>query len=111
MLHKIGKENNNLCSTCSITDCVNHFFFKCAKSKPLWSHANMIISKKLSINICLNVQDVMLNYHNNVIEDVNVRYINHIIALGKLCISKFKYGKHPNLLILFERELRLRKLI
>ena len=111
LLHKMGKETDNICNSCNTTDYIDHFFFKCVKSKPLWSQANKIISIKLSINICLTVNDVMFNYHNNAFEDVNIKYINHVIAVGKLCISKFRYGKHPNLFILFERELRLRKLL
>ena len=36
------------------------------------------------------------------------KYINRLLIIGKSCISKFKYGKHPNLLYIFRNELNLR---
>ena len=35
-------------------------------------------------------------------------FINKLIIIAKLCVSKFKYGNHPNLILLFLQELRLR---
>jgi len=105
-LHKIGKENTNICSTCNVIDYVDHFFFNCTKIRQIWNVANQIISSNLATAIQLTVENVLLNYHDN-----NSKFINHVITVGKMCISKFKYGNHPNLLFLFEKELRLRGLI
>ena len=37
--------------------------------------------------------------------------INHILLIAKLTISNYKYGKVTNLRIIFDSELRLKKLI
>jgi hypothetical protein len=111
LLCKMGKEPNNICHACNVVDNVDHFFFKCVKIKQLWPFANNVISCKLSNKIVLSIEDVMFNYHNNNFNKIDLNFINYVIAIGKLCVSKFRYGDHPNLLFLFERELRLRGLI
>ena len=56
----------------------------------------------------LSVENVFNN--NNRIRDANTKFSNFVIAVNKMCISKFRYGDHPCCL-LFERELHLRGLI
>ena len=36
------------------------------------------------------------------------KFINRFIIIAKVCISKFKYVKHPNLTFLLKNELNLR---
>ena len=110
LLYKMGKEESDLCSTCNIIDNQDHFFFDCIKIKQIWALANHIITDKLNQQFKLSVEDVLFNYNINICDDRS-KFINLIIAIGKMCISKFKYGDHPCLLFLFERELRLRGLI
>ena len=38
-------------------------------------------------------------------------FINKLIIIGKLCVSKFKYRNHPNLTMLLHQELRLRNIL
>ena len=33
---------------------------------------------------------------------------HHVILIAKMCISKYRYGKYLDLILLFERELSLR---
>ncbi len=110
LLYKMGKEPNNVCTTCNVIDYPEHFFFDCIKSKQLWYLANKIIAEKTEKQIKLSAENVIFNF-NHTIHDVDSKFINYVIAVGKMCISKFRYGDHPCLLFLFERELRLRGLI
>jgi len=110
LLHKMGKEESNLCNICNVIDYADHFFFSCVRTKPIWLFANHVISDKLNEQFRLTVENVLFNY-NNEIYDERTKFINYVIAIGKVCISKFRYGDHPCLLFLFEQELRLRGLI
>ena len=38
-----------------------------------------------------------------------LKKINHALAIGKVTISKFKYGKVRNILEIYETECRIRK--
>ena len=54
----------------------------------------------------ISVADAMFGFYKG--REEQKKYINRLIIIGKLCISKFKYGKHPNLLFLFKKELNIR---
>ena len=107
----MGKENSNICNSCNVVDYLEHFFCDCIKTKPIWVYATNVIRNKLNIrNFTLSVENIMFNINSD-IHDNNSRFINYVIVIGKMCISKFRYGDHPCLLFLFERELRLRGLL
>ena len=111
LLHKMGKENSNICNSCNVVDYLEHFFCDCIKTKPIWVYATNVIRNKLNIsNFTLSVENIMFNINSD-IHDNNSKFINYVIVIGKMCISKFRYGDHPCLLFLFERELRLRGLL
>ena len=109
LLCKIGKEDSNLCSICNVVDHPEHFFFECIKIKQIWILANHIITEKINRSFRLSAEDILFNYSKNIFT-VHSKFINYVIAVGKMCIGKFRYGDHPCLLTLFERELRIRKL-
>ena len=110
LLCKMGKEVSEKCKKCAVIDDTIHFFFDCLKIKPIWCKAENLISERLNKKFKLTVDNVIFNYNCD-IYDKNSKYINYIITVGKLCISKFIYGDHPHLLFLFEHELRLRGLL
>ena len=39
----------------------------------------------------------------------NLKFINYLILIGKMCISKVKFGKFKNIHLVLEKELELRK--
>ena len=82
------------------------FFYSCGKINTIWDKVNFVISRKLNKNISLTVTDVLFGVHDKNLS--NNHFIHHVIAIAKLCISKFRYGNHPNLLFLFEHELNIR---
>ena len=109
MLFKMGKEPNNLCNTCNVVDYTEHFFFSCHTVSTVWQYASNLISTVFNISFKFNVENVLFGVYS--FNDNINKLINHISAIVKQCISKFKYGKHPNLLILVESEIRIRNVI
>ena len=109
LLHKIGKSPSSNCIQCNEKDYLEHFFYHCKIISMIWVEAASIISNKLGKSTKLSVTDVLFGYNND--NNENNRYVNIIIMVGKMCISKFKYGKHPNLVFLFNQELQFREII
>ena len=108
LLHKMGKASSSNCTTCNKKDYLEHFFYQCKKINILWDEASVIISNQIGRPITLSVTDILFGYYND--SNVNNLYINSIIMIGKMCISKYKYGNHPNLLFLFHHDLEIRSI-
>ena len=53
---------------------------------------------------------MMFGIHDKDINNIHNVFIHNVIAVAKLCIGKFRYGNHPNLLFLFNQELALRQI-
>ena len=109
LLKRMGKSDTDMCRACNDLETVQHFFGEsCIKVKSLWKHIDRFISVTNNERIRLTDVDILFGYKvQNVEKHIE---INRLILLGKLCISKFKYGKHANLLLLFEQECRLRNI-
>jgi len=97
LLLKIGEAQNNRCSLCNTeVDYIEHFFFECQKICTLWSHITEIICRNLSLKINLTAEIVLLGLQNGIefnLTKTQTKYVNHLILVGKMCISKFRYGK------------------
>ena len=107
-LHKIGKEESNVCEVCNEIDYIEHFFFDCKKIKIIWNEVDKIILKLYNVNIKVTQSDVLFGY--NCPGKFNA-IINHILSISKLSVSKYRYGKYPDLISLLHFELRIRKII
>ena len=105
MLYKMGKEPTNLCNTCNVIDYTEHFFFSCNKVNTVWQYASDRISIFCNISFKFNVENVLFGVYS--FNDNTNKLINHVSAIVKHCIRKFKYGNHPNLLVLVEGEIRI----
>ncbi len=106
LLFKMGIEQDNICKHCAQIDFIDHFFVTCKLVRPLWSHIESIFNSLHGRVIHLTERDILLG-----IEDLHLStytVLDKMIVIAKLCISKFKYGDHPNLVHLFNRECRLR---
>ena len=108
MLYRMGKEVSNICNKCNVIDHVDHFCLLLWKICTIWDKVNFVISRKLNKNTSLTVTDVLFSVHDKNVSNKNNTFINHVIAIAKLCISKYRYGNHPNLLFLFDHELNIR---
>ena len=101
LLEKFGKTGSNLCEHCNIVDTLEHFFFHCLLVRPIWSE----VEKDLN-GYKLTVREVMLGVPPKQNE---AKKTNLLILIGKLVISKFKYGDYPNIRLLYEQEKQLRR--
>ena len=112
LLCKMKKVESVLCNWCTETDSIEHFFVYCHKVRPLWTHIESIASAHYNVRIHLSASDIFLGYKTLNQTPQRHTFINALLCIGKLCISKFKYGAqyHPNLVVLFNRECVLRNI-
>ena len=99
------------CQFCGEIDFVEHFFFNCIKVKPLWIEINKDINASLGVAFKVKEIDVITGAHDyQGISSVILKEINHRIAIGRMVISKYRYGKGRNIFEIYETECCLRKL-
>jgi len=112
LLSKMGLKNNDLCNYCLERDLIEHFFVHCNAVKPLWSEVGKIIKSWIGKDILLNESTILLGMRHTD-DKVMKSYkdkINQLILIGKMCISKFKYGKRHDIICILHHECRLRKI-
>ena len=107
LLEKMGIARSNMCEKCNEKDYLEHFFFNCKIIRNIWSEINNMITEEIGKIINISLTDAMFGFCKG--NDKENKYVNRLIVIAKLCISKYKYGKHPNLIFLFEKELNIRK--
>ena len=110
LLNKMKIKQTDLCTECNEKETAIHFFFECSVSKPIWTEIEKIIKANTGVNIKLKVSNAMFGFRKGEIPKKNFNYINCLMMLGKLCISKLKYGPQRNNMEILESELQLRKL-
>ena len=99
------------CKHCQNRDFIEHFFVHCKKVSKLWTEISKDICAYTGEKVTLDEEKILLGIPQIYgINKVSMDKINLAIAVGKLTISKFKYGKPRNLLEIYENESRLRKL-
>ena len=111
LLKKMKLKENDLCKFCDMRDTPLHFFFECKSVSGLWHEVKKIITCKTGITLSLDSKEVLLGVlpKPEVKTDIT-QTINLIILIGKLAISKGKYGKASNFLYILEHELSIRNL-
>ena len=112
LLQKMGITNSNKCSSCiTEIDYVEHFFFHCKKIKVLWKYVQDILLHRYDISIVLKVEHVLFGVKPEMVslDDKKLKCLNNLILIGKMCVSKFRYGTPIHITLIFERELLLRK--
>ena len=110
LLQKFKIKDTDLCSFCNVTDTVEHFFFQCKAVSTVWKEIEKIILTKTDIRISLCPKTALFGLKNNNGNKNKIKTINKLILIGKLVISKYKYGKNINLITLLEKEIEFRKL-
>ena len=111
LLYKMKISPSDNCNFCQNKDFIEHFFVHCSKVVILWQEITKDIFSFSGVTISLNEENILLGIPDMPgISKVTLDKINLIIAIGKLTISKFKYGKPRNILEIYENERRLRKL-
>ena len=104
---------NNFCSYCPGTvDFIEHFFFLCPIVNDFWKSIELFILEKIGIHIHLTVINVLFGTQDRTVfrDKEQEKYVNHILIIGKMCISIFKKTKSNALLYnVFEKHFSLRE--
>ena len=111
LLKKMKIRDSDLCIYCNTIDTIEHFFFDCGHIKSMWKEIEKLITKHTNHIMSLDARTVLLGAlpKSNLIKS-KVNVINLLILIGKLVISKCKYGIINNPIILLEKEIFARKL-
>ena len=80
--------------------------------RPIWREIESYICYKIEKRIVLNENEIMIGIlERKGVSKTDVVWINHMILVGKMVISKVKYGpKRPTLAVL-KNDLTIRHLI
>lgn len=105
-LEKIKLVENNRCRYCNQIEFIDHFFVHCIAVKDLWLHVQALFNANQGVYLHLSVKDILLGYEHQDREKYSL--LDKLILIAKMCISKFKYGEHPNLQIVFDTECSFR---
>ena len=108
MLEKMRISLSNKCVYCDEIDSLEHFFFSCGEINCLWKYIENVINIKFGKCCTLSEKDVLFGLDKGNLKYLS--YVNIVILIGKLCISKYKYGDKQNLIYLFDMECLLRKI-
>ena len=110
ILNKIGIAVSNRCSYCvDKVDYIEHFFVECPKIKGIWTLIEGKISTEINTKIKLTTADILVGcQRKDNLLNRDIKYVNYLIILGKMCISKCKYGTPSHINSIFENELQLR---
>ena len=104
-------KETNKCDYCQDTDFIEHLFYNCKKLQGFWEHVAKTIEGEIGININLSVVNVLFGILLKDIEGItrnDLKYVNEVILIAKMCISKLRYGPINNIFLIFEMEITLR---
>ena len=111
LLFKMKLVPSQNCPSCGEIDFVEHFFYSCVRIKPLWLEIERDINVTLGVVFRIKEVDVITGAHNyKEISSIILKKINLFIAIGRMVVSKFRYGKARNIFEIYETECHLRKL-
>ena len=109
LLNKMGIRDTNLCQDCLTIDYIEHFFFACRRIRRVWDLCQNYIFISINKSIKLTQNDILLGHSIDKIRKNEVRFINQVILITKMVISKFRYGTSFDLEFLFNAEINLRE--
>ena len=108
LLKKMSVANSDLCLHCGEREYIEHFFFECEEMRSFWNYVEKEMSAIIGKNIKLQESEVILGITKGYSLKI-LNLINLFILVGKMCISKIKYGAKRNIKLLFEFEINIRK--
>ena len=103
----MGESTTQNCTHCpTYLDTMEHFFCTCKQVRPFWDFIEKQIQYLTGYQYTLHTNDIIFGLRNS-----NNDIANHIILVGKMCISKVKKtnSKTP-LEIVFHNEIASRKI-
>lgn len=111
LLHKMKIKDSNKCK-CGEVDFLEHFFFYCKNNLLIWTEIENMINCKAGKCFKLEAEHVMLGITKiNGVSSGVISWINHIILVAKMIISKIRYGPNIAPKTRIDMELKIRGLI
>lgn len=111
LLSKMGVRGSRECEWCKTDDVVEHFMAECTMVRSLWQEIENQIAIYTGKRIKLEVSHILFGLVENV--DLNkhqLKQANLAILVGKMTVSKYKYGQKRNILDIFNTEASMRGL-
>ena len=105
-------KESNTCDFCTCEDFIEHFFVYCEKVKPVWIEIEKQLMTMLNKPFKLSIIDKLIGLKSSK-KDLSVtekNIINHAILIGKITISKYRYGMRFNIIDMLHREANFRQL-
>ena len=100
LLNKMKIKSSMVCEHCHVPDYIEHFFYDCALVFDFWKYIINYIKSEVSIDFIPSRKDILIGLAYSEFPNIKrgvISYINHIILIGKLCISKLRYGQINNI--------------
>ena len=104
--------DSDQCAKCKEIDYIEHFFYFCSRLKGFWEYVACKITNYTQKEIRLTQESVLfgISVKNNLgLKGKNLKITNHIILIGKMAISKLRYGKINNIFLIFDVDLAVRE--
>jgi exonuclease III len=114
MLFKMGESVSSYCMHCpTVIDTLEHFFVSCPEEKRFWEYIEGKWFALSGLHVTLDVEKVLFGIQKNACCGIRMFvYLNHLILLGKMCISrKKKTNSGYPLELMFDNEVVIRKLL
>ena len=113
LLKKMKLEDSDICESCNTIETIEHFFFHCKKINFIWEQINKDIIILIEQNFKIKEEQVILGISDITASKLKLSqkhylHANLMILVAKNCISKYRYGSHPNLKLLYEFEMQWR---
>ena len=111
LLFKMKVRPSEMCERCRVKDTLEHFFFQCTLLEKLWENVHNMINGLLGHRIDLTWNMALLGIvERRNISKKKLKWINMIVLLAKLSISKSKYGSGIDPALIFDNEINKRNL-
>ena len=113
ILKKMKKVETSKCSHCpNEIDTLEHFFFDCTSVALFWKHVKTLLTLNLGKPVKCTINMLLFGCHDDALTLKENNYVNHVLLVGKMCISiAKKTNVTKNLIPLFEHHLLIRKLL
>ena len=113
LLNRMGIKDSERCDYCGEIDVIEHMFVHCTRLKGFWSMVFNEIFSRTNLRIESTDQNILFGISKTDPPTIsnNLKIINHIILIAKMCISKTKFGAVSNLFITFDLELTVTELL
>lgn len=109
MLEKMGIRRSDKCKYCDEKETLAHFFFECYSTKQIWLEIENNITFSTGKRIKLKAAEALLGFIPECDRTKKEYFlINQLILIGKLVISKMKYGPQRDPKELLESEIKTR---